>query len=99
MEIDRHLPELTESFSPVATEARPGNRMLDLFDDRFTFEPCPTDDKSADAVHVGLNQVLHEAQDQETMVYCAVDASVPNDVQRQAVSTALLVKWSECGTS
>jgi len=24
MEIDRHLPELTESFKPVASEARPG---------------------------------------------------------------------------
>jgi len=40
MEIDRHLPDLTESFEPCAPEARPGARLMDRFSAQIDFDDC-----------------------------------------------------------
>jgi len=40
MEIDRRLPDLTESFEPCAPEARPGARLMDRFSAQIDFNDC-----------------------------------------------------------
>ncbi|KAF4614683.1 hypothetical protein D9613_002817 [Agrocybe pediades] len=97
MEVDRHLPELTESFAPVAPEARPGVRLLDRFPDRVEFHGTEglLDERSLEAYRTKLNTVLTEAREQPGTVICAVDASLPNEEHRHAVSAALLFRGVE----
>ncbi|KAF4611997.1 hypothetical protein D9613_003793 [Agrocybe pediades] len=97
MEVDRHLPELTESFAPVAPEARPGVRLLDRFPDRVEFHGMEglLDECSLEAYRTELNTVLTEAREQPGTVICAVDASLPNEEHRHAVSAALIFRGVE----
>ncbi|KAF4613307.1 hypothetical protein D9613_011208 [Agrocybe pediades] len=97
MEVDRHLPEHTESFAPVAPEARPGVRLLDRFPDRVEFHGTEglLDERSLEAYRTELNTVLTEAREQPGTVICAVDASLPNEEHRHAVSAALLFRGVE----
>ncbi|KAF9540358.1 hypothetical protein CPC08DRAFT_804716 [Agrocybe pediades] len=97
MEVDCHLPELTETFVPVAPEARPGVRLLDCFPDRVEFHGMEglLDERSLEAYRTELNTVLTEAREQPGTVICAVDASLPNEEHRYAVSAALLFRGVE----
>ena len=64
MEIDRRLPDLTESFEPCAPEARPGARLMDRFSAQIDFNDCGhlEDDEALQASKNTLNDLLKEAK-------------------------------------
>jgi len=92
MEIDRHLPELTESFKPVASEARPGTRLMDRFPDQVIFNDCGSllEQDALEAREHDLSTILRNVRLSDDTVYCSVDASRPDNMQHQAVSAAIL---------
>ena len=92
MEIDRHLPKLTESFKPVASEARPGARLMDRFPDQVIFDDCGSllEQDAVEARECDLSTILRNVRLSDDTVYCSVDASLPDNVQHQAVSAAIL---------
>jgi len=92
MEIDRRLPDLTESFEPCAPEARPGARLMDRFSAQINFDDCGhlEDNEALQARESTLNDLLKEAKRDNGAVYCSTDASLPDNTQHTAVSAALL---------
>jgi len=92
MEIDRHLPELTESFEPVASEARPGTRLMDRLPDQVIFDDCSSllEQDALEAHERDLFTILRNVRLSDDTVYCSVDASLPDNTQHQAVSVAIL---------
>jgi len=97
MEIDRHLPELTESFEPVASEARPGTRLMDRFPDQVIFDDCGSlmEQDALEARERDLFTILRNVRLSNDTVYCSVDASLPDNTQHQAVSAAILYREFE----
>jgi len=92
MEIDRHLPELTEFFEPVVLEARPGAQLMDRFSDQVIFDDCGAF-LEQDALEVrerDLFTILRNVRLSDDTVYCLVDASLPDNTQQQAVSAPIL---------
>jgi len=81
MEIDRRLPDLTESFEPCAPEARPGARLMDRFSAQIDFDDCGhlEDDEALQACKNTLNDLLKEAKRDNSAVYCSMDASLPDN--------------------
>jgi len=97
MEIDRHLPELTESFEPVASEARPGAQLMDRFPDQVIFNDCGAllEQNALEAHERDLFAILRNVRLSDDAVYCSVDASLPDNMQHQAVSAAILYRELE----
>jgi len=92
MEIDRYLPELTESFEPVASEAWPDARLMDRFPDQVIFDNYSPllEQYALDAHKYNLSTILKNVRLSDDTVYCLVDASLPDNVQHQDVSAAIL---------
>ena len=92
MEIDRCLPDLTESFEPCAPEARPGARLMDRFSAQIDFDDCGhlEDNEGLQARKNTHNDLLKEARRDNGAVYCSTDASLPDNTQHTAVLAALL---------
>jgi len=97
MEIDQHLPELTESFEPVASEARPGARLMDRFPDQVIFDDCGSllEQNALEARKRDLFTILRNVRLSENTVYCLVDASLSDNTQHQAVLAAILYQEFE----
>jgi len=97
MEINQHLPELTESFEPVVSEAQPGTRLLDRYPDQVIFDDCgPLLEQDAlDAQERDQSTILQNARLSDNTVYCLVDASLPDNAQHQAVLAAIVYQELE----
>jgi len=81
----------------VAPEAQPGARLMDRFSDQVIFDNCgPLLEKDALEAHKhDLFTILRNVRLSGDTVYCSVDASLPDNVQHQAVLVAILYRELE----
>ncbi|KAJ3552246.1 hypothetical protein NP233_g12924 [Leucocoprinus birnbaumii] len=81
------LPRLMEVFDADSSEARPSNRIMDIFSDRISFHPRPNGASPEEQTTL-LDATLLKAKGQEHSAIVACDASVPQDSTKQALAAA-----------
>ena len=77
LDTEAALLNLTEYFSPLDSEMRPGYRLLDNFPDRVSFHPCDRSNESFRTSHLrALDCLCHETSSDPSMLVVVTDASV-----------------------
>jgi len=99
MEIENHHHELTEVFEPCAPENRPGFRLMDRFAAQVSFNDfkinMENEALSVTNRKIELNALIDELKDDEHVVYCGTDASLPANIRHQAASAYLIYRQGD----
>jgi Endonuclease/Exonuclease/phosphatase family./Reverse transcriptase (RNA-dependent DNA polymerase). len=91
LDTEASLLNLTERFSPLHDEARPGCRLLDSFPDSISFHACDRSSLDARKAHLAsLDNICQEASSDSTTLIVVTDASAIPPRNMQAVSAAHL---------
>ena len=96
-EMDLATSESSEEFEALCSEARPGDRLLDRFPDRFTFicpPPGRLEEEEEAAYRNKVDTALASAEGDPTSLVVVSDASVPSDHTLAAAASAFIYRSS-----